>query len=113
MSRRLWVITIVIIAVVAVVIALSFVTDLRQTSYLSVVVLVCVALAIVALQYLVVNPSLLESAKKEARRYCEAGQIIDPGLKRVLCNRLSKAPKDPEAARLKTELEKLPTKNSD
>jgi hypothetical protein len=67
----------------------------------------------VALQYLVVNPALMEAAKKEARKYCEAGQIIDAGLKKVLCGRLAKAPNDPEAVRLKTELEKLQTKNSD
>ena len=67
MSRRLWVIAIVIIIAVAAVVALSFIAFINQISALSVAVLICLALAVVALQYLVVNPALLESAKKSAR----------------------------------------------
>jgi hypothetical protein len=110
MSRRLWVSAIVIIIAVAAIIALSFVANLEQIPVLAVIVLVCVALAIVALQYLVVNPALLEAAKQDARKYCEAGEIIDPSLHRRLCDRLSRAPNDPEAARLHAELIKLQEK---
>ena len=54
----------------------------------------CLGLAVVALQYLVVNPALLESAKNSARTYCEAGEIIDPKLNQKLCDRLATAPED-------------------
>jgi ammonia channel protein AmtB len=107
MSRRLWVTAIVIIIAVAAVIALSFIGFLEQIPALSVIVLVCLALAVVALQYLVVNPSLLETAKKSARTYCEAGEIIDPALNKKLCDRLDTAPGDPEAARLREKLNEL------
>jgi fatty acid desaturase len=110
MSRRLWVTAIVIIVAVAAVIALAFVSSIEQAPALAVIVLVCVALAVVALQYLVVNPALLDSAKKNARTYCEAGEIVDPSLHKKLCDRLARAPDDPEAARLHAELKKLPPK---
>jgi hypothetical protein len=110
MSRRLWVIAIVIIIAVAAVIALAFIAFLDQVPALSVIVLVCIALAVVALQYLVVNPALVDAAKESARMYCEAGQIIDPSLNKKLCDRLAKAPTDPEAARLQAELKKLQEK---
>jgi hypothetical protein len=110
MSRRLWVTAIVIIIAVAAIIALAFVADLEQVPALAVIVLVCVAFAIVALQYLVVNPALLETAKKNARTYCEAGEIIDPSLHKRLCDRLSRAGDDPEAARLHDKLKELPQK---
>jgi hypothetical protein len=108
MSRRLWVTAIVIIIAVAAIIALAFVSSIEQAPALAVIVLVCVALAVVALQYLVVNPALLESAKKDARTYCDAGQIIDPALHKRLCNRLARAPDDPDAVRLHAELKNLP-----
>ena len=110
MSRRLWITAIVIIIAVAAVIALSFVASLEQIPVLAVIVLVCVALALVALQYLVVNPALLEAAKKDARMYCEAGQIINPALNKKLCDRLARAPGDPEAVRLRQKLEELQQK---
>jgi uncharacterized membrane protein (DUF106 family) len=110
MSHRLWVTAIVIIVAVAAIIALAFVSSVLQAPALAVIVLVCVALAIVALQYLVVNPALLESAKKNARAYCEAGEIIDPSLHKRLCDRLARAPDDPEAARLHQKLKELPLK---
>jgi hypothetical protein len=110
MSRRLWVIAIVIIIAVAAVIALAFIAFLEQIPALSVAVLVSLALAVVALQYLVVDPALLETAKKSARKYCDAGDIIDPALNKRLCDRLSRAPADPEAARLRAGLEKLQEK---
>jgi uncharacterized membrane protein (DUF106 family) len=110
MSRRLWVISIVIIIAVAAIIALAFVADLEQIPALAVIVLVCVALAIVALQYLVVNPARLESAKNSARKYCDAGEIMDASLHKMLCERLSKAPNDPEAVRLHRKLNELQPK---
>jgi hypothetical protein len=110
MSRRLWVTAIIIIVAVAAIIALAFVSSIEQAPALAVIVLVCVALAIVALQYLVVNPALLNSAKKNARTYCEAGEIIDPSLHKRLCDRLSKAPGDPEAARLHAKLKEMQPK---
>jgi steroid 5-alpha reductase family enzyme len=110
MSRRLWVTAIVIFVAVAAIIALAFVSSIEQAPALAVIVLVCVALAIVALQYLVVAPAQLESAKKSARTYCEAGQIIDPSLHRRLCDRLARAPDDPEAVRLHQKLNELQPK---
>ena len=110
MSRRLWIITIVIIIAVAATISLSFIAQIEQIPVLAVIVLVLVGLAILALQYLVVNPALLEAAKQDARKYCDAGQIIDPALNRKLCDRLSRAPNDPEAVRLQAELKKLQEK---
>ncbi len=107
MSRRLWTITIIIIIAVAAVIALSFVANLEQVPLLAIIVLICIALAVVALQYLVVNPALLDVAKRDARKYCEAGEIIDPGLNRKLCDRLARAPNDPEAVRLREKLNEL------
>jgi uncharacterized protein involved in high-affinity Fe2+ transport len=107
MSRRLWVTAIVIIIAVAAVIALSFIAFFEQIPALSVIVLVSLALAAVALQYLVVNPAMLEAAKKSARTYCEAGEIIDPALNKKLCDRLARAPGDSEAARLREKLNEL------
>jgi hypothetical protein len=107
MSRRLWVTAIVIIIAVAAVIALSFIALLEQIPALAVIVLFFLALAVVALQYIVVNPALLEAAKKNARTYCEAGEIIDPALNKKLCDRLSKAPWDSEAVRLREKLNEL------
>src|SRR4030043_230006 len=99
MSRRLWVTATVLIIAVAAVIVLSFIAFINQIPALSVAVLVCLALAVVALQYLIVNPAFLESAKNSARPYCEAGEIIDPNLHQKLCARLASAPADAEAAR--------------
>jgi len=110
MSRRLWAIAIVIIIAVAAVIALAFIAFLDQVPALSVIVLVFIALAVVALQYLVVNPAMVEAAKEAARMYCEAGQIIDPALNKKLCDRLSRAPGDPEAVRLREKLNELQPK---
>jgi hypothetical protein len=110
MSRRLWVTTIVLIIAVAAVIALSFIAFIDQIPALSVVVLVCLGLAVVALQYLVVNPALLESAKKSARKYCDAGDIIDPGLHKRLCDRLASASEDSEATHLHGRLKELQEK---
>ena len=110
MSRRLWVTAIVIIIAVAGVIALSFIAFINQVPALSVAVLVCLALAVVALQYLVVYPAQLETAKKSARKYCDAGQIIDPGLHKELCDRLSTAKDDSEAAHLHRKLKDLQEK---
>jgi len=107
MSRRLWVIAIIIIAAVAAVIALSFFALFTQKTALSIVVIIGIALAVVALQYLVVNPALLESAKRSARQYCEAGQIIDPSLYKRLCNRLDSVKDDQEAAHLHGRLKEL------
>jgi hypothetical protein len=110
MSRRLWVTAIVIIIAVAAVITLSFIAFLEQIPALSIIILVCLALAVVTLQYLVVNPALLEVAKKSARTYCEAGQIIDPALNKKLCDRLDTARGDPEAARLRQKLNEFQVK---
>lgn len=110
MSRRLWVISIIIMVAVAAVIALAFVADLRNIPALAVIVLICIALAVVALQYLVVNPALIEAAKDAARMYCDAGQIIDPALNKKLCDRLAKAPDDPEAVLLQEKLKELQQK---
>jgi hypothetical protein len=110
MSRRLWVTAIVIMIAVAAVIALSFVAFFEQIPALSVAVLICLALAVVTLQYLVVNPAQLEAAKKSARTYCDAGEIIDPKLHQRLCDRLSAAKNDSEAADLHSKLKELQTK---
>lgn len=104
MSRRLRTTTFSLIAFMVVMIALAFVALALDIPALSIVVLVLAALAVVAFNYMVVNPALLESAKKSARNYCEAGEIIDPGLHDKLCGRLSKAPKDAEAAELHKKL---------
>lgn len=110
MSRRLWITAIIIIIAVAATVSLSFVAEIDQIPVLAIIVLVCVGLAIMALQYLVVNPAMMEAAKQDARKYCEAGQIIDPGLNKKLCDRLSRAPNDPEAARLQEKLKELQEK---
>jgi hypothetical protein len=110
MSRRLWVIAIIIFIAVAAVIALAFVANLGNVPALAVIVLACIALAVVALQYLVVNPALIEAAKESARMYCEAGEIIDPSLNKRLCDRLARAPNDPEAVRLQEKLKELQQK---
>ena len=111
MSRRLWIITIVIIIAVAALIALSFIALFEQKTALSIAVLICISLAVVALQYLVVNPALLESAKRSARKYCDAGQIIDPGLQKRLCDRLSSVKDDQEAVHLQERLNELQKKS--
>ncbi|HTY81276.1 MAG TPA: hypothetical protein VMB24_00675 [Dehalococcoidales bacterium] len=110
MSRRLWTIAIIIIIAVAAVIALSFIALFTQKTALSVVVIICVALAVVALQYLVVNPALLQNAKKSAKKYCDAGQIIDPGLHKRLCDRLDSVKDDQEAVHLQERLKDLKEK---
>ncbi len=110
MSRRLWIIAIIIIIAVAAVIALSFIAFFEQKTALSVVVLICLALAVTALQYLVVNPALLESAKRSARTYCDAGEVIDPGLHKRLCDRLSTVKDDQEAVHLHERLKDLQEK---
>jgi hypothetical protein len=110
MSRRLWVIAIIIIIAVAAVIVLSFIALFTQKTALSVVVIICIALAVVALQYLVVNPALLESAKRSAKKYCDAGQIVDPGLHKRLCDRLSTVKDDQEAVHLQERLKNLQEK---
>jgi hypothetical protein len=110
MSRRLWVITIVLIVAVAAIIALSFIAFIDQIPALSVAVLICLALAVVTLQYLVVRPAQLESVKKSARKYCEAGEIIDAGLHERLCGSLSAAKDDSEAAHLHGKLKELQEK---
>jgi hypothetical protein len=107
MSRRLWIITIVIIIAVAAVIVLSFIALFSQKTALSVIVLICIALAVTALQYLVVNPALLESAKRSARKYCDAGEVIDPNLHKRLCDRLSTVKDDQEAVHLQERLKDL------
>jgi hypothetical protein len=88
-------------------ITLSFIAFIDAIPALSVAVLICLGLAVVAIQYLVVNPALLESAKRSARGYCEAGEIIDPGLHKRLCGRLATAHSDPEADDLHRKLDEL------
>lgn len=112
MSRRLWVTTITLIVALAAIIVLAFIALFETIPTLSVVVLVFTALAVVAFNYLVVNPMLLENAKKSARSYCEAGQILDPKLHDRLCGRLSSAPEDTEAAELHRKLNELKEKGS-
>jgi hypothetical protein len=110
MSRRLWITAVVIIIAIAAVIVLASIAFIKQITTLSVVVLIGLALAVVALQYLVVYPAQLDAAKKSARKYCEAGKIIDPGLHKLLCDRLSAAKDDSEAAHLHGKLKELQTK---
>jgi hypothetical protein len=111
MSRRLWITAITLLIAIVAIVVLSFLALLENIPALSVVVLVFVALAVVAFNYLVVNPMLLENAKKSARSYCEAGQILDPKLHDRLCGRLSNAPEDPEAAELHKKLTELKEKS--
>jgi hypothetical protein len=107
MSRRLWVTTILLIITLAVIVTLAFIAFFRNIIPLFIVVLVFTALAVVAFNYLVVNPFLLESAKKSARNMCEIGQIIDPKLHDKLCGRLAVAPNDIEAMALHRKLREL------
>jgi hypothetical protein len=107
MSRRLWVTAIVLMVAVAAVIVLSFIAWYGQVVPLSVAVLICLALAVVALQYIVVRPAQIEAAKRDAYKYCAAGEIIDPGLHKRLCDRLDSAPGDAEAVRLRQQLDEL------
>jgi hypothetical protein len=107
MSRRLWATTIILILFIAGIVTLSFIAFTQNITALSVVVLFFAALTVVAFNYLVLNPALLESAKREARNLCEAGQIVDPNLQKKLCDRLAKAPGDTEAAALHDRLKGL------
>jgi hypothetical protein len=107
MSRRLWITTLLLIITLAVIIALAFIAFFRNIISLFIIVLVFTALAVVAFNYLVVNPFLLESAKKSARNMCELGQIIDPKLHDKLCGRLAIAPNDVEAMALHRKLREL------
>jgi hypothetical protein len=110
MSRRLWVTAVIIIIALAAVLVLSFIALNNRIPTLLVAVLVVLALAAGAFQYLVVSPAMLEAAKNSARPYCDAGEIIDPGLKKKLCDRLAAARDDPEAARLNAKLKELQQK---
>lgn len=103
MSQRFWRTTIVIATIVAAIV-LAVVGLTQNIPALAIVALVLAALAVVGYNYLVVNPMLLENAKKSAREYCEAGQIIDPRLHDRLCSRLASAPGDTEAAELHRKL---------
>jgi hypothetical protein len=106
MLSRPWAISIVsVIFVAAVVLAVVGLT--QNMPALAIVALVLAALTVVGFNYLVVNPMMLENAKKSARQYCEAGQIIDPGLHDRLCSRLARAPADAEAAELHRKLNEL------
>ena len=106
MSRRFW-LNFTVFAVFLAAVILSVVGLTQGIPALAVVALVLAALAVVGYNYLVVNPMLLENAKKNARNACEAGQIIDPGLHDKLCSRLSKVPDDAEAADLHRKLTEL------
>ncbi len=110
MSRRLWITTLLLLVTLAAIVTLSFIAFIQNIIPLVILVLVFAALAVVAFNYLVVNPALLENAKKSARNYCEAGQIIDPNLHDRLCGRLSSAPNDAEAADLHQKLQELKKK---
>jgi hypothetical protein len=107
MSRRLWVTTIILVINLVVIITLAFIAFFKNIIPLFIIVLVFTALAVVAFNYLVVNPFLLESAKKSARNLCETGQIIDPKLHDKLCGRLAVAPNDVEAVALHRKLKEL------
>jgi hypothetical protein len=110
MSRRLWITTLLLLVTLAAIVTLSFIAFIENIVPLAIIVLVFAALAVVAFNYLVVNPALLENAKKSARGYCEAGQIIDPNLHDKLCGRLAAAPNDAEAADLHQKLKELQKK---
>ena len=110
MSRRLWITTLTLLIAIVAIVVLSFLALLENIPALSVVVLVFVALSVVAFNYLVVNPMLLENAKRSARTYCEAGQILDPKLHDRLCGRLSSAPEDTEARELHRKLNEIKAK---
>jgi len=109
MSRKLW-LTVTVFAVFLAAVILSIVGLTQGIPVLAIVALVLAALAVVGYNYLVVNPMLLENAKKSARNACEAGQIIDPNLHDRLCGRLAKAPNDTEAADLHRKLIELKDK---
>ena len=106
MSRRFW-LNFTVFALFLIAIILSILGLTLNLPALAVVALVLAALAVVGYNYLIVNPMLLENAKKSARELCEAGQIVDPGLHEKLCSRLARAPADPEAAELHRKLTDL------
>ncbi len=106
MSRRFWQ-NLAVFALFLIAIILSILGLTLNLPVLAVVALVLAALAVVGYNYLVVNPMLLENAKKSARELCEAGQIVDPDLHEKLCSRLARAPADPEAAELHRKLTEL------
>jgi hypothetical protein len=106
MSRRFW-LNFTVFAVFLVAVVLSVIGLTMDIPALAIVALVLAALAVVGYNYLVVNPMLLENAKKSARELCEAGQIVDPGLHDRLCSRLAKAPSDAEAVELHRKLTDL------
>ena len=99
MSRRFWQ-KFTVFAVFLIAVVLSIVGLTLNIPAMAIVALVLAALAVVGYNYLVVNPMLLDNAKRSARELCEAGQVVDPGLHERLCNRLAKATADPEAAEL-------------
>lgn len=106
MSRKLW-LTVTVFAVFLAAVVLAVVGLTQNIPALAIVALVVAALAVVGYNYLILNPMLLENAKKSARNACEAGEIIDPGLHDRLCSRLAKAPADAEAADLHRKLTEL------
>jgi hypothetical protein len=106
MLSRPWAISSVAVIFVAAVV-LAVVGLVQNIPALAIVALVLAAIAVVGFNYLVVRPILLENAKKSAREYCEAGQIIDPNLHERLCSRLAGAPADAEAADLHRKLNEL------
>jgi hypothetical protein len=106
MSRSFW-LKFIVFAVFLIAVILSILGLTLNIPALAIVALVLAALAVVGYNYLVVNPMLLENAKKSARDLCEAGQIVDPDLHEKLCSRLAKAPADPEAAELHRKLTDL------
>jgi hypothetical protein len=111
MSRRLWTTTILLVAVLAVIIIAAFFAMAENIITLSLTVLVAAALAVVAFDYLVLKPALLENAKRSAQTLCDAGEIIDPGLHQRLCNRLDTAPNDTKAMELRKKLDELKDKS--
>jgi flagellar biosynthesis component FlhA len=99
MLSRFWRTAIVLVIIVAAIV-LAIIGLIQNIPAMAIVALVLAALAVVGYNYLVMNPARLENAKKSAREYCEAGQIIDPNLHEQLCSRLARAPQDSEAADL-------------
>jgi hypothetical protein len=107
MSRRLWVTTLLLVFTLAVIITLSIIAFFENAIPLFVTVLVFTALAVVAFNYLVVNPYMLENTKKQARNLCATGKIIDPKLHDKICDRLATAPNDTEATALHKKMKEL------
>ena len=110
MSRRLWALSIILILFIVGIVVLSFIALIGNITALSVVVLFFAALTVVAFNYLVYGPALLESAKRQAKDMCAAGQIVDPKLHQKLCDRLAAAPEDEAAVELRRKLEELKNK---